>query len=50
MGEGMRFQVLAPVVRGPQGRVRRPVPRAADQGLQPGASRRVAHQPAEPPS
>ena len=40
LDEGTRFQVLAPVVRGPQGRVRRPVPPAADQGLLPGPGRR----------
>ena len=40
LDEGTSFQVLAPVVRGAQGRVRRAVPRPADQGLQPGARRR----------
>ena len=35
-----RFQVLAPVVQGPQGRVRRPVRRAPDQGLLAGPRRR----------
>ena len=40
MEEGTRFQVLAPVVRGPQGRVRRPVQLAADPGLLPGPGRR----------
>ena len=38
--EGTRFQVLAPGGPRPQGRVRRPLPRAADQGLLPGPGRR----------
>ncbi len=45
--EGTRFQVLAPVVRGPQGRVRRPVRRPADQGLQPGPGSTASIDPAD---
>ena len=49
--EGTRFQVLAPVVREPQGRVRRPVPPAPDPGLHPRPGRRRgALRSTEPPT
>ena len=46
--EGTRFQVLAPVVRGPQGRVRRAARRARRPGLRAGAGRRRARRARRP--
>ena len=43
--EGTRFMVLAPVVRGPQGRVREAARGAARRGLRARAARRRAAQP-----